>query len=178
MTLVAKRREDYRAPEFTITDISLDFTLDPTATKVVSELQVKRQGNANAPLELDGEHMQLLEVAIDDLPFGDYQQTDSGLVLNNVPDAFTLRIVTQVNPSENKALEGLYLSNGVYCTQCEAEGFRRITYYLDRPDVLARFTVKITGDKASLPTMLANGNPIEQGSNTDGTHWKIGRAVV
>ena len=72
MTLVAKRREDYRAPEFTITDISLDFTLDPTATKVVSELQVKRQDNANAPLELDGEHLQLLEVAIDDLPFGDY----------------------------------------------------------------------------------------------------------
>ena len=171
MTLVAKRREDYRAPEFTITDIALDFTLDPSATKVVSELKVKRQGAANAPLKLDGEHMQLLEVAIDDLPFGDYEQTDSGLVLNNVPDAFTLRIVTQVNPSENKALEGLYLSNGVYCTQCEAEGFRRITYYLDRPDVLARFTVKITGDKASLPTMLANGNPIEQGSNTDGTHW-------
>ena len=100
MTLVAKRREDYRAPEFTITDIALDFTLDPTATRVVSETKVTRQGAADAPLELDGEHMQLLEVVVDDLPFGDYQQTDTGLVLNNVPDAFTLRIVTQVNPSE------------------------------------------------------------------------------
>lgn len=171
MTLVAKRREDYRAPDFTITDITLDFTLDPVATKVVSEMQIKRLGSADAALELDGEHMQLLDIAIDGQPFNDYQQRDTGLTLNNVPDEFTLRIVTQVNPSQNKALEGLYLSNGVYCTQCEAEGFRRITYYLDRPDVLARFTVKITGEKASLPTMLANGNPIDKGVNNDGTHW-------
>lgn len=171
MTLVAKRREDYRAPEFTITDVALDFTLNPAATRVVSELMVLRQGAVSAPLELDGEHMQLLEVAIDGQPFTDYQQTDSGLTLNGAPDAFTLRIVTEINPAENKALEGLYLSNGVYCSQCEAEGFRRITYYLDRPDVLARFTVKITGDKASLPTMLANGNPVDKGINDDGTHW-------
>lgn len=171
MTLVAKRREDYRAPDFTITDVALDFTLIPAATRVVSELKVQRQGAATAPLELDGEHMQLLEVTIDGQPFTDYQQTDSGLTLNEVPDAFTLRIITEINPAENKALEGLYLSNGVYCTQCEAEGFRRITYYLDRPDVLARFTVKITGDKASLPTMLANGNPVDKGINDDGTHW-------
>ncbi|GGF57196.1 aminopeptidase N [Alteromonas lipolytica] len=171
MTLVAKRREDYRAPDFTITDIALDFTLDPAATRVVSELKVQRQGDACAPLELDGEHLQLLEVAIDGQPVTDYQQTDSGLTLSSVPDSFSLRIVTEINPGENKALEGLYLSNGVYCTQCEAEGFRRITYYLDRPDVLARFTVKITGDKASLPTMLANGNPVDKGTNEDGSHW-------
>ncbi|NVK57170.1 MAG: aminopeptidase N [Alteromonadaceae bacterium] len=173
MTLVAKRRDDYRAPEFTVTDVALDFVLAPEATRVTSELKVLRQGSHDAALHLDGEQLKLLELSVDGVVVDNVQHTESGLTLNNVPDAFTLRIVTEVNPAENKALEGLYLSNGVYCTQCEAEGFRRITYYLDRPDVLAKFTVKITGDKASLPTMLANGNPIESGENEDGTHWLL-----
>ncbi|MDC8831042.1 aminopeptidase N [Alteromonas gilva] len=171
MTLVAKRRDDYRAPDFTITDVALDFVLAPDSTRVTSELKVSRQGSHSKSLYLDGEQLTLLELSVDGSAAQDYQQTESGLTINNVPDTFTLRIVTEVNPADNKALEGLYLSNGVYCTQCEAEGFRRITYYLDRPDVLAKFTVKITGDKASLPTMLANGNPLESGANDDGTHW-------
>ncbi|MEC7470711.1 MAG: aminopeptidase N, partial [Pseudomonadota bacterium] len=117
------------------------------------------------------EHLTLVSILLDGKPFSDYAKTGTGLTLANVPDDFNLTIETVINPEANKALEGLYLSNGVYCTQCEAEGFRRITYYLDRPDVLARFTCTITGDKATLPTMLANGNPIARGENSDGTHW-------
>lgn len=171
MTLVAKRRADYRAPAFTISDIDLNVTLHPTATRVVSNLQVIRQGEHTEALVLDGEHLTLVSILLDGKPFTDYSEVDGGLSLVNVPDSFTLTIETEINPDANKALEGLYLSNGVYCTQCEAEGFRRITYYLDRPDVLARFTCTITGDKGTLPTMLANGNPVEQGVNDDGTHW-------
>ncbi len=171
MTLVAKRRADYRAPAFTISDIDLNVTLHPTATRVVSNLQVVRQGDHTEALVLDGEHLSLVSILLDGKPFTNYTEVDGGLSLANVPDSFTLTIETEINPDANKALEGLYLSNGVYCTQCEAEGFRRITYYLDRPDVLARFTCTITGDKATLPTMLANGNPVAQGDNDDGTHW-------
>ena len=171
MTLLAKRRADYRAPAFTISDIDLNVTLHPTATRVVSSLRVSRQGEHTESLVLDGEHLTLVSILLDGKPFSDYTKTDTGLTLANVPDDFNLTIETVINPEANKALEGLYLSNGVYCTQCEAEGFRRITYYLDRPDVLARFTCTITGDKATLPTMLANGNPIASGENSDGTHW-------
>ena len=171
MTLLAKRRADYRAPAFTISDIDLNVTLHPTATRVVSSLRVSRQGKHTESLVLDGEHLTLVSILLDGKPFSDYTKTDTGLTLTNVPDDFNLTIETVINPEANKALEGLYLSNGVYCTQCEAEGFRRITYYLDRPDVLARFTCTITGDKATLPTMLANGNPIASGENSDGTHW-------
>ncbi|MCP4236896.1 MAG: aminopeptidase N, partial [Aestuariibacter sp.] len=133
--------------------------------------RVSRQGEHTESLVLDGEHLTLVSILLDGKPFSDYTKTDTGLTLTNVPDDFNLTIETVINPEANKALEGLYLSNGVYCTQCEAEGFRRITYYLDRPDVLARFTCTITGDKATLPTMLANGNPIASGENSDGTHW-------
>ena len=171
MTLLAKRRADYRAPAFTISDIDLNVTLHPTATRVVSSIRVSRQGEHTESLVLDGEHLTLVSILLDGKPFSDYAKTDTGLTLTNVPDDFNLTIETIINPEVNKALEGLYLSNGVYCTQCEAEGFRRITYYLDRPDVLARFTCTITGDKATLPTMLANGNPIARGENSDGTHW-------
>lgn len=171
MTLMAKRRADYRAPAFTISDIDLNVTLHPTATRVISNLQVTRQGKHSEPLQLDGEHLTLVSVSLNGQEFTHFTQTEVGLLLEDVPDSFSLTIETEINPEANKALEGLYLSNGVYCTQCEAEGFRKITYYLDRPDVLARFTCTVTGDKASLPTLLANGNPVARGDNDDGTHW-------
>lgn len=171
MSVVAKRRIDYKAPDYTMVEVALDFVLDPSATCVTSELKVRRIGSHNKPLVLDGESLQLLEVAIDTKPVTAFEQAESSLTIANVPDEFTLRIVTQIAPNNNKALEGLYYSNGVFCTQCEAEGFRRITYYLDRPDVLATFTVKVTGDRASLPSLLSNGNAIDQGINPNGSHW-------
>jgi aminopeptidase N len=171
MTIVAKRRLDYVAPKYTITHVELTFTLQQTATKVVSVLHLKRCGEHNEPLVLDGEKLTLLSLLVDGHSCQDYEQNEHQLIIPNVADEFTLTITNEINPKENKALEGLYLSQGVYCTQCEAEGFRRITYYLDRPDVLAIFTVTIEGEQASLPTMLSNGNPTVTGTNTDGTHW-------
>ena len=171
MSLQAKKRADYQPPAFTINDVKMDVQLHPTCTRVTSEYQVERMGNHNSALTLDGDNLTLQEVFINDQPYSDYEQTDSILVVRNVADNFSLKLVTEIDPEHNQALEGLYLSAGTYCTQCEAEGFRRITYYLDRPDVLARFEVTLHGDKQKYPTLLANGNPIAKGDNDDGTHW-------
>ena len=171
MSVQIKRRADYLPPDFTISSVSLTIYLHPTKTRVVSDLSVKRKGDKKAPLVLDGEKLNLISVAIDGKIVPSPIVEDSSLTLESVPDNFTLHIETEIDPDNNKALEGLYRSNGVYCTQCEAEGFRRITYFLDRPDVLATYRVTLQGDKASLPTMLANGNLIERGDNADGTHW-------
>ena len=171
MSIQVKKRVDYRAPVFTITDVNMDVRLHPTQTRVSSTFEVKRNGEHDLPLTLDGDHLTLISLTINDTPHTDYQETPGQLVVNQVPDTFSLTIVTHIDPQHNQALEGLYLSGGTYCTQCEAEGFRRITYYLDRPDVLARFQVTLHGDKDTYPTLLANGNPIARGNNDDGTHW-------
>ncbi|MBU3022907.1 aminopeptidase N [Aestuariibacter sp. A3R04] len=169
--IAAKRRLDYQPPAYTISSVNMDVILHPSKTSVTTVTQVERQGNHQEPLRLDGEKLLLKRIAIDGKPYTDYQIEDKTLVLSGVPERFKLTIETEINPQNNKALEGLYLSNGVYCTQCEAEGFRRITYFLDRPDVLATYSVTITGDKQSLPTLLANGNKVDEGDNNDGTHW-------
>ncbi|WP_291972556.1 aminopeptidase N [Candidatus Symbiopectobacterium sp.] len=166
-----KYRHDYRAPDYTISDIALDFVLDAQKTHVTAVSQVVRQGEAGAPLKLDGEGLTLLSLTVDGQAWPHYQVEDDGVVLTHLPAAFTLSIVTEINPAANSALEGLYQSGAALCTQCEAEGFRNITYYLDRPDVLARFTTRITADPVRYPYLLSNGNRIAQGTLDDGRHW-------
>ncbi|MBD1389676.1 aminopeptidase N [Neiella sp. HB171785] len=170
MTAKAKLLSDYRSPEFTIDQIDLTIELEPQATRVTSVMQVRRQGRHNNPLVLEGEQLQLQSVAIDGrmLDATGYSQTDTHLTIAEVGDAFELNIVVMINPQANTSLEGLYLSDGAFCTQCEAEGFRKITYYLDRPDVLARFTTTIIGDASQFPFMLSNGNQVAKQQLDDG----------
>ncbi|MDY0970188.1 aminopeptidase N [Siccibacter turicensis] len=167
----AKYRHDYRAPDYQISDIDLTFELDAAATRVTAVSQVTRQGAADAPLCLDGEDLTLVSLAVNDAPWQAYRLEEGALVLENLPERFTLRIVTDISPATNTALEGLYQSGDALCTQCEAEGFRHITWYLDRPDVLARFTTKLIADKTKYPYLLANGNRIAQGELDNGRHW-------
>ncbi|WP_226051618.1 aminopeptidase N [Dickeya chrysanthemi] len=166
-----KYRHDYRAPDYTITDIALDFDLHAEKTRVVAVSQVVLQGEKGAALKLDGEGLTLLSVQVDGQDWQAHRLLEDGLELTGLPEKFTLRIETEINPAANSALEGLYQSGEALCTQCEAEGFRHITYYLDRPDVLARFTTRITADKARYPYLLSNGNRIGQGEADNGRHW-------
>ncbi|QDX29753.1 aminopeptidase N [Dickeya poaceiphila] len=166
-----KYRHDYRAPDYTITDIALDVDLYPEQTRVVATSQVVLQGEKGAALKLDGEGLKLLNVQVDGQAWQAHRLLDDGLELTGLPEKFTLRIETEINPAANSALEGLYQSGDALCTQCEAEGFRHITYYLDRPDVLARFTTRITADKARYPYLLSNGNRTGQGEADNGRHW-------
>jgi aminopeptidase N len=169
---------DYRVPDFLIDRIALDFMLEPEATRVVSTLTMRRNpaGRPGAALELDGDELTLVSVAIDGTPLPDTAFTASAerLVIPGAPaGAFTLTIETLVNPAANTKLMGLYRSNGVYCTQCEADGFRRISYFLDRPDVMAIWQVRIEADKATCPLLLSNGNPVEKGVLPGGRHFVV-----
>ncbi|OCG45381.1 aminopeptidase N [Gilliamella sp. Fer1-1] len=168
---IAKNRLDYKVPDFTITDIDLDFDLAPEITTVTARSRVLQKNNQANDLILDGEDLKLISVNINEQPWHDYQLTKTGLVIQNVPTEFTLTIVNEIKPIDNTALEGLYVSGDALCTQCEAEGFRHITYYLDRPDVLARFSTRITANKQCYPFLLSNGNRIAQGELADGRHW-------
>ncbi|CDG21830.1 Aminopeptidase N [Xenorhabdus poinarii G6] len=168
---LVKHRLDYQAPEYTITDIDLDFELSAEKTTVTAISQVKRLTNDMTSLVLDGENLTLKALYIDDKAWEHYQEQDGKLRIEQIPAQFTLKIVNDINPSANTALEGLYVSGDALCTQCEAEGFRHITYYLDRPDVLACFTTRITADKSKYPSLLSNGNCIGQGELEDGRHW-------
>ncbi|WP_353613901.1 aminopeptidase N [Mangrovibacter phragmitis] len=167
----AKYRHDYRAPDYTITDIELTFELDAGQTRVTAVSQVQRQGEEGAVLRLDGEDLTLVSLDIDGQPWPDYQLESGALVVSNLPARFTLTIVNDIHPAQNTALEGLYQSGEALCTQCEAEGFRHITWYLDRPDVLARFSTKIIADKQTYPFLLSNGNRMGQGELEGGRHW-------
>lgn len=166
----AKYRKDYQSPSHTISHIDLTFTLHDTQTKVQAVSQVKQLKDSNQLL-LDGENLRLLSVKINHQSWTHYEEQDGCLVLSELPKEFELAIETEIDPKGNTALEGLYMSAGAFCTQCEAEGFRRITYYLDRPDVLATFTTTIIGDQTRYPYMLSNGNKIESGVSDDGHHW-------
>jgi len=166
----AKFRSDYQSPEFTISDIDLVFDLDDTKTFVSATSKVQ-QLKQSTDLLLEGEGMILVSVKVNDVDHSDYTQSDTQLTLHNVSGDFTLTIVTELNPQENTALEGLYKSGDGFCTQCEAEGFRRITYYMDRPDVLARFTTKVIADKEAYPHLLSNGNRINHGDLEGGKHF-------
>ncbi|WP_215800235.1 aminopeptidase N [Pantoea dispersa] len=166
-----KYRHDYRAPDYTITDIDLTFDLDAATTRVTAVSQVKRLGAQQAELRLDGEALTLLSLAVDGNPWPHYREEQGALIISQLPDNFTLTIINEIHPDKNTALEGLYKSGEALCTQCEAEGFRHITWYLDRPDVLARFTTTLIADAASYPYLLSNGNKLASGQHEDGRHW-------
>ena len=169
------RLADYTPPAFLIDRVDLDFHLEPAATVVKARLQVRRDGAAGAPLVLDGVRLKLVSVAIDGraLEASAYQLTAETLTIPNVPDAFVLETEVLIDPQANTYLEGLYMSGGRFCTQCEAEGFRKVTYWPDRPDVLSRFTVRMDADKAAYPRLLSNGNLVESGDLEGGRHYAV-----
>ena len=161
------RLKDYRPPDWLIETVDLDVSLDPTATTVRAKLRVKpNAAGAPAPLVLDGEELKLHSLALDGrpLPDGSFLATPERLTIAQPPNRpFELTIETVVDPTNNTQLMGLYRAGTTYCTQCEAEGFRRITYFLDRPDVMAVYTTRIEADKGETPVLLSNGNLIAQG---------------
>jgi aminopeptidase N len=167
--------KDYRKPPFRILTTELNVDLFDTYTIVTATLEIERAAHAapDEALRLNGVDLELLELQIDSrkLCGNSFVQIGEELEVPNVPDRFQLRTQVRIYPARNTALEGLYLSNGMYCTQCEAEGFRKITYYLDRPDVMAIFRTTITADKAAYPILLANGNPVARGDLPQGRHF-------
>ncbi|WP_017430675.1 aminopeptidase N [Vreelandella jeotgali] len=166
---------DYQPPAYRVTHTELTFDLDPASTRVDARLTVERHPEArpDAPLFLHGEQLELQSVALDGQTLADdaYRHDEQGLTIADVPASFTLDTRVRVAPRDNTALEGLYQSSGMYCTQCEAEGFRRITFYPDRPDVMAVFRVTVIGDAEREPVLLANGNPVERGELDGGRHF-------
>ena len=169
---------DYAPPAYLVDSIELTFDLDPQQTRVRAKSFLRRNpaaGNDAAPLELDGEGLTLDLIQVDgiDLPPDRYTVGSERLVIKDVPGEFELIIETSVCPSENKSLEGLYLTSMRFCTQCEAEGFRRITYFLDRPDVLARYRVELRAEKEKFPTLLSNGNCIAKKDLDGGRHSAV-----
>lgn len=157
-----KHLKDYTAPTFTISHIDLNVILDGENTKVIALSKITRSHSHQLDLILDGEQLNLVSVKLNGKAC-EYRQTESQLVVVTDETEFELEITTALDPESNTSLEGLYMSDGAYCTQCEAEGFRRITYFLDRPDVLATYTVRVEADKAQFPYLLSNGNLIETG---------------
>jgi aminopeptidase N len=168
------RLSEYRPPAFLIDEVHLDFTLEPNTTRVRARLSVRRNGDHADPLVLNGERLKPVSVALDGRLLAEGERTidDEFLTVPGVPDAFVLETEVQIDPEGNKALEGLYMSGGRFCTQCEAEGFRKITWYPDRPDVLSRFTVRIEADK-KFRHLLSNGNLVESGDLAGGRHFAI-----
>ena len=170
--------KDYTPPDYLIDSVDLNFALDKEKTRVISRLTMRRNPQSqdeSTTLTLLGEDIILLSVALDGETLNEeqYQQGPETLTIANVPQdrVFILTVENQINPKANTALEGLYLSNGMMCTQCEAEGFRKIVYFLDRPDVMSRFTTTLVGDKDRYPVMLSNGNKVATGELTDNRHW-------
>jgi aminopeptidase N len=177
-TAAAIRLQDYRPTDWLIDTVDLAIALDPEATSVKATLAVQPNpaGRKGEPLRLDGDEPKLLSVAIDNeiLAPDAYRATPDGLVIAEPPRRpFTLTIETLVNPSANTKLMGLYRSSGNYCTQCEAEGFRRITYFLDRPDVMAVYTTRIEASQAEAPVLLGNGNLVGGGVLPGGRHYAV-----
>jgi len=168
--------KDYQAPEYLIDETHLTFELFDDHSLVHAQLVMRRnpaRGAGLPPLVLDGQLLELLSVQLDDteLSAADYQLTPDHLTLHPQAESFTVDTSVRIHPETNTALEGLYKSSGMFCTQCEAEGFRKITYYLDRPDVMSKFTTTLSADKHNFPVLLSNGNPIASGPEDDGRHW-------
>ncbi len=168
-------RKDYTPPTFAVDTVDLHFAIYAGKTIVTAELALRRLVSGSAPLVLDGERLLLQSIAIDglDLSENQYQVTDTNLVIGDLPDNCQLRTVVEICPEENTSLEGLYRSRTMYATQCEAEGFRKITYYPDRPDVLALFTVTVEADLATCPVLLSNGNLQSAKALDDGRHRTV-----
>ena len=172
---IVTRLADYASPEFEISTICLDFNLEPTKTRVKSVMVVRRLTPRPVDFFLDGEDITLVSVKINGKAVAKtkFKKTKARLNLKNLPESFTLEIETQCNPSANSSLMGLYVSGGRFCTQCEAEGFRRITYFPDRPDMLATYKVRIEADKKTYPTLLSNGNCLDEGDLPNGRHFAL-----
>jgi aminopeptidase N len=171
---VTIHRGDYRPPEWQVPDIALDFALGLDETKVAAALSVVRHADAPAPLVLRGDGLTPAAVRVDGEVWNDWRLDGGDLIVDlGERTAATVEIETVINPSANTQLMGLYASNGMLCTQCEAEGFRRIIFHPDRPDVLSRYRVRMEGDKAAFPILLSNGNCIEQGEGEAGAHWAL-----
>ncbi|SEB92399.1 aminopeptidase N [Nitratireductor aquibiodomus] len=173
------RLEDYQPSNYLIPEVALDFQLNAEETLVTARLQVERiaRAPADAPLILDGDGLVLEALAVNgtEAEPADYDASPDRLTISRLPASrrFELTIVTRIAPSKNTTLMGLYVSSGVFCTQCEAEGFRRITYFLDRPDILSVYTVRMEADRKDAPLLLSNGNPVESGDLADGRHFAV-----
>ena len=170
----ATRLADYTPPAFLIDTVELSFDLSPQKTVVKAALAVRRHktARADAPLVLDGRAMKLLAVRLNGESLGDnrYALSDRTLTIDDVPDAFRLETEVEIQPDKNTELSGLYMSGAGFFTQCEPEGFRRITYFPDRPDVMSRYTVRIEADKGAYPVLLSNGNAVACGVEGE-RHW-------
>ena len=164
-------REDYRPPDWLVPSVRLDFNLSAHGTRVHATLRVERNGNHDRPLRLDGDELRPLKVRIDGEETSSWTLDEGALLLPLVGDAFTIETEVELNPAANTKLMGLYASNGLLCTQCEAEGFRRITFFPDRPDVLSRYHVRMEADREAYPILLCNGDPVGRGDLADGRHW-------
>src|SRR6187455_258322 len=174
----AKRRLDYRPPAFLVDKVTLEIDLDPLATEVRTTLAYRRNPAAVGddrftPLVLDGEQQENVRVELDGRPLGSGEAVVSptALTLADAPDSGTIVVRSRIAPEKNVALEGLYVSSGVFCTQCEPEGFRRITYFPDRPDVMAVYRTTIRAPKKEYPVLLSNGNLVAQGALEHGRHF-------
>jgi len=170
-----KYLKDYQKPDFSIDNIHLTFDIRAGVTTVTAKTVFKRENPAATALVLDGQELALRSVSLDGEKLADnrFSTDDSHLTVLDVPDHFTLETVTEIKPEQNTALEGLYNSGGNYCTQCEPEGFRKITYYLDRSDVMTKFTTRIEADKAVCPVLLSNGNCTDKGDLGNGRHYAV-----
>ncbi|QVM92995.1 aminopeptidase N [Pseudomonas entomophila] len=168
--------KDYQAPEYLIDETHLTFELFEDHTLVHAQLVMRRNPERGAglpPLVLDGQQLELLRASLDDVELntGDYQLDADSLTVQPKTEQFTLDTSVKIHPESNTALEGLYKSGKMFCTQCEAEGFRKITYYLDRPDVMSAFTTTVIAEQHRYPVLLSNGNPVGDGPAEDGRHW-------
>ncbi|RJY09642.1 aminopeptidase N [Aurantiacibacter aquimixticola] len=167
------RREDYRPYPWLVPDVALDFDLGLEATRITARLTVARNAEADASdtIRLNGDDIEPLSIKVDGEVSNDWHMDGSDLILPLSGDAHEIEIATAIDPSANTKLMGLFASNGMLCTQCEAEGFRRITFFPDRPDVLSTYRVRMSGPKAQFPVLLSNGNLEAQGDGEEGTHW-------
>lgn len=168
--------KDYQVPDYLIDETHLTFELFEDHSLVHAQLVMRRNPEAGAglpPLVLDGQQLELLELKLDDreLGEGDYSLTASHLTLQPTQERFVVDSSVRIHPESNTALEGLYKSGTMFCTQCEAEGFRKITFYLDRPDVMSKFTTTVSAEQHAYPVLLSNGNPVASGSEEGGRHW-------
>ena len=169
-THVTIRREDYRPPDWLVPDIELAFDLDPQATRVRAKLIVERNGTHDRPLRLDGDGIVPVRVAVDGED-SEWRMDGSALVISLTGQKATVETEVEINPAANTRLMGLYASGGILCTQCEAEGFRRVTFFPDRPDVLSKYRVRMEANRGQFPVLLTNGNPVASGESDDGRHW-------
>lgn len=167
--------DQYQPPAWKVKQVNLDFDLREGETLVKARLTIENANPETRDIFLNGENLELVEISIDgsQLDGSQYQTTEKGLLLVSPPASFELETLTRIYPEKNTALEGLYRSSGMYCTQCEAEGFRKITWFPDRPDVMASFTTRVEADKSGYPVLLSNGNPVENGELENGRHFAV-----